>query len=121
MTEKKQSAGASSQSKPGVGAVREKKINLVLGDPDEVTAVVTRACRKCNAPGVWQSFAVKGKNSAQISDMEKMYQGWPKVFLPLESPLVGRSVGDKCPCCGESREGLVESEITIFKREKESA
>jgi hypothetical protein len=63
-------------------------VSNVIVRRQSLSASISRACRKCNAPGVYQN------NEFFIKD-------YPKVFRPLWAV---RDVGPICPCCGASRQ-----------------
>ena len=53
-----------------------------------LTASISKACRHCNAPGVFQSS-------------ETFIKDYPAIYRPLWA---GREVGPICPCCSNNRD-----------------
>ena len=53
-----------------------------------LSASISKACPKCNAPGVFQNS-------------ESFIEKYPNVFRPTWA---GRDVGPICPCCNSTRD-----------------
>lgn len=60
------------------------------------------ACKACNAPGVWKM----PRNQQERDHLQK----WPGVLIDEDTPEKpdGKPVGETCPNCGASRDGLFE-------------
>lgn len=65
----------------------QQTVSSAIFRRQSMTASITKACPKCNAPGVYQNS-------------ESFIQDYPEIFRPLWA---GKDVGPVCPCCGNNR------------------
>ena len=65
----------------------QQQVSSAIVRRQSLTASISKACLKCNAPGVYQN------NESFIKD-------YPDIFRPLWA---GKDVGPVCPCCGANR------------------
>ena len=82
---------------PKDSVTSKSKVAPVIG----IQGTPVRACRHCNAPGVWQS--------ATNSD----WDACPGVQLPVGDERIGHFVGRTCPNCGYARP-MPEASVTLW-------
>ena len=69
----------------------EHSENFTLGlTRKTLEGVIIRSCTNCRAPGVYSSA-------------QSIQAGWPKCYVPEDSELLNRPVGNICPQCGSVR------------------
>lgn len=85
----------------------EAEVGVSQTQHRSLEAVLIKACPKCHAPGVWRAPL----NEAQAQH----YANWPAIIVPVGDPLDGKPVGDRCPCCGAFRKGLMDYLGVIWK------